>query len=533
MAEAIKPLDPFAPPSSGGGGSGGAVTSVAGKTGDVSLTKNDVGLGNVDNTSDADKPVSTAVAAELSQKADLIGGIVPPNQLPSYVDDVIEVADYASLPSTGESGKIYITADDNKQYRWASTIYVELAGGGSGGGLTPAQEATLNSAVQPGDNVSVLVNDAGYLTSPTTLDTTYGIEAGDRTAKITVTLTNISAGIGQGDALVNANDGINEFWWVTAPAAGASILFTFDTPQAFTSVKFRQHSTPNQTHGVWFWEGSNDNVSFTRISQDFTLGGSAVSECGDLSANTTAYTYYRLTGVSGNLSQNPYVDDFSFYSEGGADSYVTLTQLTSGQVLPVSAKEYPDYATMAGDAAFKQGMFAYTRDAASGRTRVYLRLGTGQGIALIHDSNPIDVTHGLTKNTVLDNLQQNVASSAGEVVYQHYYSTTDVGSMDFQFEIAYQMSSDFTIELWENVDINNMPSTPRKITSFQKSVAANNSLDYYNDSSSITMVPNGTSPNVDEMEAGGEWVLEVRIVPQGIVSAGDYVKIFNTSFYRY
>ena len=36
------------------------VSSVAGKTGAVSLSKSDVGLGNVDNTSDADKPVSDA-----------------------------------------------------------------------------------------------------------------------------------------------------------------------------------------------------------------------------------------------------------------------------------------------------------------------------------------------------------------------------------------------------------------------------------------------------------------------------------------
>ena len=48
-----------------------AVTSVAGKTGVVSLVKGDVGLGNVDNTSDADKPVSTAQAAADALKIDL------------------------------------------------------------------------------------------------------------------------------------------------------------------------------------------------------------------------------------------------------------------------------------------------------------------------------------------------------------------------------------------------------------------------------------------------------------------------------
>lgn len=46
-----------------------AVTSVAGKTGAVTLAKGDVGLGNVDNTSDANKPVSTATQNALNGKA--------------------------------------------------------------------------------------------------------------------------------------------------------------------------------------------------------------------------------------------------------------------------------------------------------------------------------------------------------------------------------------------------------------------------------------------------------------------------------
>ena len=42
------------------------VQSVAGKTGAVTLAKADVGLSNVDNTSDANKPVSTAQAAAIA-----------------------------------------------------------------------------------------------------------------------------------------------------------------------------------------------------------------------------------------------------------------------------------------------------------------------------------------------------------------------------------------------------------------------------------------------------------------------------------
>ncbi len=49
----------------------GAVDSVAGKTGVVTLVKGDVGLGNVDNTSDVNKPVSTAQQSALGLKANI------------------------------------------------------------------------------------------------------------------------------------------------------------------------------------------------------------------------------------------------------------------------------------------------------------------------------------------------------------------------------------------------------------------------------------------------------------------------------
>lgn len=47
----------------------GPVRSVAGRTGAVTLAKADVGLGDVDNTSDAAKPISTATQTALNGKA--------------------------------------------------------------------------------------------------------------------------------------------------------------------------------------------------------------------------------------------------------------------------------------------------------------------------------------------------------------------------------------------------------------------------------------------------------------------------------
>ncbi|WCO67863.1 hypothetical protein PO878_03885 [Iamia majanohamensis] len=66
------------------------------------------------------------VEATLPTKADLVAGTVPSAQLPSYVDDVVEAADFASLPATGETGKVYVTVDTNITYRWSGSAYVAI-----------------------------------------------------------------------------------------------------------------------------------------------------------------------------------------------------------------------------------------------------------------------------------------------------------------------------------------------------------------------------------------------------------------------
>jgi len=62
----------------------------------------------------------------LGNKADLVNGTVPANQLPSFVDDVLEFADLASFPATGENAKIYIALDTNITYRWGGSSYVTI-----------------------------------------------------------------------------------------------------------------------------------------------------------------------------------------------------------------------------------------------------------------------------------------------------------------------------------------------------------------------------------------------------------------------
>ena len=92
--------------------------------------------GLVDNTDpynpiilqDKSKADENSVADRLKNKADLVDGKVPSSQLPSYVDDVIEVDTFENLTNIdGEEGKIYVTLDTNITYRWSGSTYVEIS----------------------------------------------------------------------------------------------------------------------------------------------------------------------------------------------------------------------------------------------------------------------------------------------------------------------------------------------------------------------------------------------------------------------
>ena len=68
----------------------------------------------------------TAINKILVEKADLVNGKVPASQLPAYIDEVVEKPNYAALPIPGTGSIIYVTIDDNKEYRWSGTNYREL-----------------------------------------------------------------------------------------------------------------------------------------------------------------------------------------------------------------------------------------------------------------------------------------------------------------------------------------------------------------------------------------------------------------------
>ena len=125
----------------------GPVASVAGKTGVVTLAKADVGLGNVDNTSDANKPVSTATQTALNGKANTSHGhvISDVTNLQSSLDakaglaspaftgtptapSAAAYADSAQIATTGNVSATVKTVPENAQTGTSYTLVLPDAG---------------------------------------------------------------------------------------------------------------------------------------------------------------------------------------------------------------------------------------------------------------------------------------------------------------------------------------------------------------------------------------------------------------------
>jgi hypothetical protein len=173
-------------PESGGGG---AVDSVAGKTGVVVLEKADVGLGNVDNTADADKPVSTATATALAGKSATghthaqsdVTGLTTALAGKSDVGHTHAQSDVtglvAALAGKSDTGHTH-TASNVTDFNTAADARV-VAGITGKLDTSAAPELirdTIGTALVAGTNITLTVNDAGD--TITVADTVSPIAAG-------------------------------------------------------------------------------------------------------------------------------------------------------------------------------------------------------------------------------------------------------------------------------------------------------------------------------------------------------------------
>lgn len=122
------------------------VTSVAGKTGAVTLAASDVGLGNVDNTSDANKPISNATQAALNDKQSRItaNGILKGDgtgTVTAAEETEVQLVELTA-DSIGAASKEYVDS-----VAIGTTLSVTLASASWAGTAAPYTYTISNSAI--------------------------------------------------------------------------------------------------------------------------------------------------------------------------------------------------------------------------------------------------------------------------------------------------------------------------------------------------------------------------------------------------
>lgn len=170
---------PQGPPGPDGAGGGGAVTSVAGRTGDVTLTPVDVSLTNVDNTSDANKPVSAAQAAADSAVASAAA-----SALATHTGNT-------SNPHATTAAQVGLGSVENKS---SATIRGEITSGNvtAALGFTPADSAT-NTGDETVARIGALLHAATTKATPVDADEVTGLDSAASFGLIRMTWANIKA----------------------------------------------------------------------------------------------------------------------------------------------------------------------------------------------------------------------------------------------------------------------------------------------------------------------------------------------------
>lgn len=299
---------------SGGSSTGGAVTSVAGKTGDVKLDKADVGLSNVANVlqySEQNKP-PYPVTSVNGQKGDVeltipsaytlpvasattLGGVKPVAKTDEMTQDV----------GVDTNGKLYVVPAD---------AAVESVNGKTGAvSLTASDVGALPDTTDIPTATSDLTNDSGYITAANAPVRSVN----SKTGVVTLTASDVGAvpTIG-GDMTGNLN----------VKDANGNIKCKLETNGYVTSTWLRTTAnthlaaTPTKVAVIndgWIYDRTPAELKADMEITDYELPVASSTVLGGVKPENKTAVMTQLVGVDG---------DGKLYTEPSANYIVTMTR---------------------------------------------------------------------------------------------------------------------------------------------------------------------------------------------------------------
>ena len=246
-------------------------------------------------------------------------GKVANAQLPSYVDDVTEYANFASFPATGESGKIYVAIDTGDVYRWGGSSYVQI-----NDAVTSADQATRLATARNIALTGPITGTASFdgtadanisttldLSSKSTNDLSEGsnLYYTDTRARSSVSATGsiaYNSGTGvfsftQGDTDTISEGSTNLYY---TDARVQTVIDTntagFITPSSSSELTNKTGNISQWTNDIGYITSETDSQTLSFLNSDLTISnGNTV----DLSAlTTTSLPFSSITSTPTTLS---------------------------------------------------------------------------------------------------------------------------------------------------------------------------------------------------------------------------------------
>lgn len=293
----------------------------------------------------ADAAAATANAALPAAEKGAANGVapldanqkVPSANLPSYVDDVLEFATLADFPNPGETGKIYVAANDgtpanpSRQYRWGGSVYVEISP--SPGSTDAVPEGATNKYFTEPRVIAALANNADDARAA------LGVYGEGQTIPVYA-----ASNIPQADVGPIYVMGVGTMEWVSTryvtqtPSMGAYINGTQAIPHStYTKIEFNAVSF--DTHGWYDYSGAKrytpklPGLYAVELFITFFLNSGAVGDCDVIAtvykngaealwaSSTLPAETGRLTAkVSGVIPMNgttDYLEPWGYFSRPG------------------------------------------------------------------------------------------------------------------------------------------------------------------------------------------------------------------------
>jgi hypothetical protein len=277
----------------------GPVASVAGRTGTVTLAKADVGLGNVDNTADASKPISTATQAALDGKAATshthsLSSLTQSSATTGQVVAWNGTAWAAATPSGGSSSYTLPTASDTVLggIRVGSGLTITdgvLAATGGGGSASISGSVTIPARDPYYSQVALLLHMEGAHNSTTFTDS--GPSQRTVTRQATAVIKTDQYKFGASSAYF---DGADDRLQVALPALGTG---------DFTVEAWARLDSGNNTYRHIFDSHDGNTPGFAigvdDSSRAYTFANGFLVQAGTVSANT--WTHFAVSRNGGSL----------------------------------------------------------------------------------------------------------------------------------------------------------------------------------------------------------------------------------------